>query len=251
MPEATVYGALLAGLFGSAHCLGMCGGIAGAVGVSAGQAGRLQRTILYNLGRICSYTVAGAAAGGAGLAVGSLIDLHTWSIAARLLAGLVLMAMGLNIALQWRLLSAIEAAGAGLWSRIAPAARRLLASPHPLATLGLGALWGWLPCGLVYTVLLVAVSTSSALEGAGTMLAFGLGTLPSMLAAGAATAGILRFTRRRPIRWLAGGLLVAMGAWTALQPLVKIAATDSAHQHHGAHAGESALSVHMEHGVQS
>jgi len=235
MPEATVYGSLLAGLFGSAHCLAMCGGIAGAVGVAGGQAGRMQRTLLYNLGRVSSYTVAGAAAGGASLVLGSLIDLPTWSMVARILAGTVLIVMGLNIALQWRLLSAIETAGAGLWRHIAPSAQRLLASSHPLAMLGLGALWGWLPCGLVYSALLIAIASGSALDGAATMFAFGLGTLPSMLAAGATAAGILRITRQRGVRWLAGALLVTMGAWTGLQPILKM---PQPHSHHGAQTSE-------------
>lgn len=234
MPEMTVAGALVAGLLGSAHCLGMCGGIAGAAGLAGDPGTRLGRTLQYNAGRVASYAIAGALAGGVGVALGDVLDLPAWSTVLRVLAGLVLVALGLNIALQWRLLAAIERAGAGLWRRLAPLAGRLLRSGHPLATLGLGGLWGWLPCGLVYTVLLAAAASGSAWQGAATMLAFGLGTLPAMLAAGVAASSVLRLTRSTRVRMAAGLLLVLMGAWTALHPLAKLATGGAAHAHYGA-----------------
>jgi len=246
MPEMTVAGALVAGLLGSVHCLGMCGGIAGAAGLAGNPGARLGRTVLYNAGRVASYAIAGALAGGAGVALGDVLDLPAWSTVLRVLAGLVLVALGLNIALQWRLLAAIETAGAGLWRRLAPLAGRLLRSGHPLAMLGLGGLWGWLPCGLVYTVLLAAAASGSAWQGAATMLAFGLGTLPAMLAAGVAAGTLLRLVRSMRVRMAAGLLLVLMGAWTALHPVVKLATGGGAHSQHGAmvpmaRAGEAHL----------
>jgi sulfite exporter TauE/SafE len=227
----TMAGALLAGLLGSVHCMGMCGGIAGAIG--AGQSTRkLSWALLYNLGRIGSYSIAGALAGGASFALGSAIDLPFWSMITRGLTGLILILIGLNIALGWRLPSLLESAGARVWTLLSPTARRLLSSRSAAGMLGLGALWGWLPCGLTYTMLLAAAGTGQVAEGSLLMLAFGLGTLPAMVAAGAAAGTLQRFTRSRNVRRLSGALLVILGIWTAAYPLKGLVGNTQAPAHH-------------------
>lgn len=232
MNEATtIAGALLAGLLGSVHCMGMCGGIAGAIG--AGQNTRkLSWALLYNLGRIGSYALAGALAGGASFALGSAINLPFWSMITRGLTGAILILIGLNIALGWRLPGLLENAGARVWALLSPTARRLLSSRSAAGMLGLGALWGWLPCGLTYTMLLAAAGTGHAAEGGLLMLAFGLGTLPAMVAAGAAAGTLQRFTRSRNVRRLSGALLVILGIWTAAYPIKGLVANSQAPGHH-------------------
>ena len=209
--------ALVLGLLGGGHCLGMCGGLMGALtlAIPPEQRGRRLRLLLaYNLGRILSYASAGLLLGLAGWAVAS----SPAALALRVVAALLLIAMGLYLAGWWSGLTRIEALGRGLWRHIQPLASRLLpVSSLPRALL-LGALWGWLPCGLVYSTLLWAASQGNAGYSAALMLAFGLGTWPVLLATGLAAERVNALLRRRSVR-VAGGLLVMLfGIWTMPGP---------------------------------
>jgi len=209
--------ALVLGLLGGGHCLGMCGGLMGALtlAIPPEQRGRRARLLLaYNLGRILSYACAGLLLGLAGWAVAS----SPAALALRVVAALLLIAMGLYLAGWWSGLTRIEALGRGLWRHIQPMASRLLpVSSLPRALL-LGALWGWLPCGLVYSTLLWAASQGNAGYSAALMLAFGLGTWPVLLATGLAAEQVNSLLRRRSVR-MAGGLLVILfGVWTLPGP---------------------------------
>lgn len=209
--------ALILGLLGGGHCIGMCGGLMGALTLAIPpeqRARRFRLLIAYNLGRILSYTTAGLLIGMAGWAVAS----SPAAMVLRVIAALLLITMGLYLAGWWSGLTRIEALGRGLWRHIQPVASKLLpVSTLPRALL-LGALWGWLPCGLVYSTLLWAASQGSASESALLMLAFGLGTWPVLLATGLAAERITALLRKRGIR-IAGGLLVILfGIWTLPGP---------------------------------
>ena len=209
--------ALILGLLGGGHCLGMCGGLMGALtlAIPPEQRGRrLQLLLAYNLGRILSYATAGLLFGLAGWAVAS----SPAAMLLRIVAGLLLISMGLYLGGWWSGLTRIEAIGRGLWRHIQPVASRLLpVSSLPRALL-LGALWGWLPCGLVYSTLLWAASQGDALDSGLLMLVFGLGTWPVLLATGMAAERLTALLRRRGVR-MAGGLLVVLfGLWTLPGP---------------------------------
>lgn len=227
--EAGLAAALLAGLVGSVHCFGMCGGISGALGMAGG--GRAGFAIAYSAGRIASYAVAGAMAGAIGAGLAGAAGLGPWL---RLVMGLVLVLLGLQIAVNLRLLAPLEAAGARLWQRLAPVARRFVPPRHAGQALALGALWGWLPCGLVYGMLAAAAGSGTAANGALFMAVFGLGTAPAMvgLAWASGRGGHwLTARRRRALGWL----LVAFGAWTAATPLWHMSGS---HGHHAMPAGQ-------------
>lgn len=205
--------ALILGLLGGGHCLGMCGGLMGALTLAIPKEQRSRRfrlLLAYNLGRILSYATAGLLIGLAGWAVAN----SPAALFMRVLAGLLLIAMGLYLAGWWSGLTRIERLGRGLWRYIQPLANRLLpVSSLPRALL-LGALWGWLPCGLVYSTLLWSASQGNALDSALLMLAFGLGTWPVLLATGLAAERVTAILRKRSVR-MAGGLLVILfGIWT-------------------------------------
>jgi len=209
--------ALVLGLLGGGHCLGMCGGLMGALTLAIPpeqRARRVRLLLAYNLGRVLSYACAGLLLGLAGWAVAS----SPAALALRVAAALLLIAMGLYLAGWWSGLTRIEALGRGLWRHIQPVASRLLpVSSLPRALL-LGALWGWLPCGLVYSTLLWAASQGHAGYSAALMLAFGLGTWPVLLATGLAAERVNALLRRRSVR-MAGGLLVILfGLWTLPGP---------------------------------
>lgn len=209
--------ALILGLLGGGHCLGMCGGLMGALSLAIPAERRHQRLrllVAYNVGRILSYTAAGLLLGLAGwaLASGPLATLL------RSIAGLLLIAMGLYLAGWWSGLTRIEALGRGLWRRLQPITRRFMPITSAPRALLLGGLWGWLPCGLVYSTLLWAASRGDALLSAALMFAFGLGTLPVLLATGLAAERLAGLLRRRGVR-VAGGLLVMLfGLWTLPGP---------------------------------
>lgn len=209
--------ALVLGLLGGGHCLGMCGGLMGALTLAIPpeqRARRVRLLLAYNLGRVLSYACAGLLLGLAGWAVAS----GPAALALRVAAALLLIAMGLYLAGWWSGLTRLEALGRGLWRHIQPVASRLLpVSSLPRALL-LGALWGWLPCGLVYSTLLWAASQGHAGYSAALMLAFGLGTWPVLLATGLAAERVNALLRRRSVR-MAGGLLVILfGLWTLPGP---------------------------------
>jgi sulfite exporter TauE/SafE len=197
----------------------MCGGIAGALAMRRPQAtagSRLGLALAYNLSRITSYAVAGAIAGLLGRTLLKAVDVAPLSIAFRVVAGLIMLAAATRLLFGWRLLDPLEAAGAGLWRRIAPWAGRQGRSGGIGGAVGLGLAWGWLPCGMTYSMLLLAATTASVPMGAGVMLAFGAGTLPSMVTATVAFERIARtLASRATLRNVAGALLLAFGLWTA------------------------------------
>ncbi|HEY5791100.1 MAG TPA: sulfite exporter TauE/SafE family protein, partial [Gammaproteobacteria bacterium] len=164
----------------------------------------------YNAGRLASYAAAGALAGALGeaLVAGSGLRAARWLLQG-LAAGFMLL-LGLYLAGWWPLLARLERLGWHLWRRLEPLGRRWLPVRDPLAAVPLGLLWGWLPCGLVYSALAWSASAGGALAGAGLMLAFGAGTLPSMLAAGALAQRWRQLATGR-LRVAAGVLVLALG----------------------------------------
>ena len=212
--------ALLAGLLGSAHCLGMCGGISGLFALHSSARGlrrQLPMALAYNAGRLASYTLLGCAAGVLGGRVAGLTPAAAGPV--RLVAGAVIILIGLQIAFDLRVLGILERMGGVVWSRISPLAGRLLPVNSLPRALGLGLLWGLLPCGLVYSVLLVAASSARLTDGALVMLAFGIGTAPAMLLTGLGAARLSQLMQDRRTRLGAGLLIVLLGILTIAMPI--------------------------------
>lgn len=220
--EPMLMSALLLGLFGSVHCLGMCGGIAGALGQALPEhapGADWLRGILYSSGRITSYTLAGAGAGLAGEAFAMGTGL---GIVLRVCAGVLILAFGLHVAGWWNGLAALERIGLVAWRRLAPLARQIGRPDRIPKIFAVGMLWGWLPCGLVYSALMAASTTGTMALGAAFMACFGLGTLPALLAASGFGARLGAFLALRSSRRAAGILLLCFGFWSiagALMPL--------------------------------
>jgi hypothetical protein len=199
---------------GGGHCLGMCGGILASLGTHQQRGLRGVLVLLSaHCGRVFGYSIAGAIAGlaGSGIAAG-LFGPHGSNIL-RYVAAALIAAIGLQLLLGRPLLGRLERGGAAFWLRIAPLLRPLLPPRTAARAFCAGALWGWLPCGLVYAQLAVAAASGSVLQGAVVMAVFGLGTLLSLSALSALlhTAGLARLPNRA-----SGALLVLFAAWTAL-----------------------------------
>lgn len=223
--------ALLAGLLGSAHCLGMCAGISGLFAMHASASGlraQLPLAITYNLGRLLSYTILGYAVAAVGSRFVDVMPKLAGPV--RLIAGAVIILIGLQIAFDLRPLAFLERMGGAVWERIAPVSRRFLPVTSAPRALGLGLLWGLLPCGLVYSVLLVAASSGAAADGAMIMLAFGIGTTPAMLMTGLGAARLSLLMRQRRTRLGAGLLIVILGVLTLAMPV--LSAMSAGGNHH-------------------
>jgi uncharacterized protein len=211
MPDSSYLALFLIGLLGGTHCIGMCGGIVSAL--SLGAASRLSLHLAYNLGRIVSYALAGAMAGGLGAASLALSAQLPMRIVLYLLANLMLVALGLYLTGMTQALAFSERFGQKLWRHVQPLTRRYLPARTVAQAFPLGLLWGWLPCGLVYSALVTALASGSARQGAGMMLAFGAGTLPNLLLAGLLALRLKEYAAKAAVRFTAGLLVLAFGAF--------------------------------------
>lgn len=217
--DVSFLSAFLVGLLGGVHCVGMCGGIVGALALGLPESVRRSRRMLpyllaYNLARISSYTLAGGLMGGIGYLAAHWSGLRHAQLGLQVVAALFMIALGLYLAGWWMGLSRLEQAGGHLWKRIEPLGRRFLPVRTPGQAFLLGLLWGWLPCGLVYSVLVWSVSSGDALTGALLMLGFGLGTLPTLLLMGMAATRLAVFVRHVWVRRVAGMLVMLFGVLT-------------------------------------
>ena len=220
MPDSGFIAVFLIGLLGGVHCAGMCGGIVSALSLQmpgkTGSGPAWTIHLVYNLGRITSYAIAGAlmgALGSLGLLLNNALPVQLTLYVA---ANLMMIALGLYLTGITRALAFVERAGHSLWRRIQPATRRFLPVRGLTQAFPLGLLWGWLPCGLVYSVLAMALLTGSALRGAATLLAFGLGTLPNLMLAGLLLVRFRSVIQARALRLGSGLLVLGFGVYGLL-----------------------------------
>lgn len=239
--------AFATGIAGSGHCLGMCGGMAAAYGGKArhdvegapnAAARAFAQVVLYHVGRLGGYALLGAIAGAAGNLLLGAFDLMHVAMILRVLTGVLIAAMGLRLLSGLGGFAVLEKGGARLWRHLAPTARRLAAGNGVGAALGAGLLWGWLPCGLVYSMLALAAATATPISGGATLLAFGAGTLPAMLTSGLMGSQLARLLKSARARPIAGVALVICGVWTVLAA--------QSHSHSGVvgHSQAGAAHVH-------
>jgi sulfite exporter TauE/SafE len=215
MNEFSYGAALMLGLLGGSHCLLMCGGIGAALGIAAGSQRRVLWIILFQFGRIGSYTLLGAGLGGT---LGLLDQAYVIPLL-RVVSGLLLIAMGCYLAHWWHGLRVLEQAGQGLWRRVQPLAQKLLPVQRARDAVLVGLCWGLLPCGLIYSALSWSASAANLWQSAGLMLCFGLGTLPVMFATGLAGEKLASVLRSKTLRSGAAIILIGFGGWTAATAL--------------------------------
>jgi sulfite exporter TauE/SafE len=207
------FSAFLIGLLGAGHCIGMCSGIASALSFSINPAQKngLLSLLLYNLGRISSYSLAGF------IFASSSSVLIVWMggkeslIYLRIFAAIIMLLLAFYIAQLWNGLIVVEKAGKFIWQFIKPLAQYFLPLKHPTLAFPLGFFWGWLPCGLVYSSLIWAISSADGLNGLVIMLGFGLGTLPAMMLVGTLSHQLKRILNKKWFRY-GSGLILAVFA---------------------------------------
>lgn len=230
--DPVLLSALVIGFLGSGHCIGMCGGIASALAFAIPEKNPKQRVFIllaYNFGRILSYSALGALVGFLGQEIGLPPVL-------RIVAGVLLIAMGLYLANWWRGLVYLEKAGSYLWRWIQPFGAKLMPVDNMFKGLLFGVIWGWLPCGLVYSALALSMAQAEPISAAAIMLYFGLGTLPAVFLSGWAANYLKLFLQSKLVRTFFALAIILFGVWTLWMPLSHV----GGHGAHVQHADPSA-----------
>jgi len=221
----TLTSAFLLGFFSTMHCIGMCGGIIGALSLSLPVEVRNNKPMLftfvmsYNIGRLASYSLAGLIAGAVGTSVIQSTGFDQGHTILRMVGVAMMVAIGLYLTGWLPQLASVEKIGIPVWKRLEPIGRKLVPVSSIPKALSYGLIWGWLPCGLVYFVLIWALTAGDAWMGAMTMLAFGLGTLPTLVTAGFMTSWITRFAQSTRTRQIVGLLIIVMAIGSLFIPM--------------------------------
>ncbi|MCK5877596.1 MAG: sulfite exporter TauE/SafE family protein [Candidatus Marithrix sp.] len=212
LTELTIISAFLAGLLSATHCIGMCGSIIGTLTLTIPKNRSLWLYLInYNLGRISSYTIAGLTVGFLGASVADQIFLHSYHFIILQFSGIFMIILGLYMGGWWKGLSVLERIGDHLWRKLEPWGQKFIPVKKPSQAFGFGVIWGWLPCGLVYSILAFSLTSCNTWQGGTLMFAFGLGTLPTSLALGATARWFINFTNNSQVRKLAAILIVIFG----------------------------------------
>lgn len=212
--DITFFTLFLIGFFGGGHCVGMCGGLSSAFALQLPpHINRFWLILLLNSGRISSYVLIGFLVGLLGQ-IGISLDQTRWlQNGLFVAANLLLLLIGLYLAGLSAWAVKVETIGRPIWKKLNPLLNKLLPIRSIPACFGVGMLWGWLPCGLVYSASLYALGSGSAWRGSLYMLAFALGTLPNLLAMGFFAAQLKNLLQRRPVRLIAGLMVAAWALW--------------------------------------
>lgn len=216
--EPTLAIAFLVGFLSTVHCFGMCTGIMGALTLSLPTEVRarpnsvLPYVLAYNLGRVSSYTIVGGVFGALSSVLAATLTQYYGGQLFLILATVMLVGLGLYLAGWFPKFALIERVGRPVWKRLEPWGRRLLPVRSLNQAFLFGTVWGWLPCGLVYSMLIWSLTTGRPQDGALLMMAFGLGTMPTVLLAGVFINKVVRFTRLPLVRKFAGVAIIAIAA---------------------------------------
>jgi sulfite exporter TauE/SafE len=210
----TLLSAFLTGLLGSVHCLGMCGGIIGALTMSLPKHRQLSSRhiwlylLSYHSGRISSYTIAGILVNFLGTQLTSLLAPQTISKISVWVSGTFMILLGLYLGRWWQILAVLERLGHQIWCKLEPLGRGILPVRTWQQAYSIGLIWGWLPCGLTYSVLVLPLTATSVWQGGLVMLVFGFGTLPMLLMIGTTTHWFTLYVRQLIIQRLIGALII-------------------------------------------
>lgn len=221
LTESTYFIAFTFGFLGSTHCAPMCGGIVGVLSQQTNHAPHqaITKTLSYNAGRILSYSFIGLIAGAISQAALSPFDMQAMMLFSKYLTSLFMLAFGFYLFGWLNFLSYLEQLGQRLWKRISPLGRQLLPIQNKRGAFFLGLIWGWLPCGLVYSALAWSLASAHPLSGALIMLYFGLGTLPMLLTMGVASEKLLHIRNSPIIRRIAGGVIIIFALIKLIGPM--------------------------------
>lgn len=224
--------AFMMGLLGGTHCVGMCGGLSAAFTFALPTDQRqgwslLRWQLLYNSGRLLTYAMLGLLAA---LLLSGIAGHDHGLSGLRIVAGALMILTGAYVAGWFQGLQYLERLGGPLWRLLSPLRQRLFPIKHAWQAVAAGMCWGLLPCGLVYSAMSLSATTGHYSQGSLTMLAFGLGTLPTLLITGTAAAQLKRLLQHPGTRQSAGVLMLLFGLWTIIGTQLP---------HHAEHHGDT------------
>jgi sulfite exporter TauE/SafE len=235
---SALFTAFFVGLLGSGHCFGMCGGLAAGLGTlpvaresTTDTKPRASSAFLFNFGRIISYSILGLISAWILASLGNTLNIPRWSMVLRLITALMIFLIGVQFLFNWQTLAGVERLGAKVWKFVLPLAVKASSLPGGTGRLLLGLCWGLLPCGLVYSVLLTASAAGSPISGGAVMLAFGVGTLPSMLGMSLAAPTLAALLNDRWTKKLMGAALIMLAVLSVSLMVVKMQG-QGGHKHH-------------------
>jgi len=220
--------AFLAGLLGAGHCFGMCGGIASGFGVLSARRGAVRSALVFNGARIFSYGLLGAIAALVLGLTGKMLALSQWGQWLRWATAVLIALIGLQFLFRLQILALVEKGGARVWAKLSPVVHRVASAKGFGGRAALGLAWGFLPCGLVYTILLTAASTGEFLQGALVMLTFGAGTLPALMGMTLWAPALSVLLQDQTFRRVIGVALILLAVWSVLMS----GGTASSQPHH-------------------
>jgi len=215
--------ALGLGLVSTLHCVGMCGGIMGALTFGLPDEVRSHRLTLTTY--IAAYNAT----------LVSTLSLENGHLILRAFASLVLIAFGLHLAGLFPKMQVLESVAAVVWRKLQPLTKKFFPVRTLWRAFGFGLVWGWLPCGLVYSALLWASSSGDPVSGGLYMFAFGLGTLPGVMTSGLMSSTLLKLSRVQNLRYSMAALMIIIGVSLFFMP----------HQHGDHSISDSAHAGHM------
>ena len=219
--EVLLFSAFVAGLFGSIHCVGMCGGITSALGLTIKNERKVLYSVLFQLGRIASYAIAGSLIALLGASLLGIDKPGMATMVLRLLAAIFMFLLGLYLAGWFPKFVVLERIGMPIWRKISPISQKLIPVTKMYQALLLGAVWGWIPCGLVYSVLIWSAASVNPLSGALTMVSFGLGTMPAMLAFTIGASQMVALMTQSIVRKVMGSIVMLMALLAIAQMFMK------------------------------
>jgi uncharacterized protein len=229
-----LFAALLTGFTSSAHCFAMCGGIAGALGMHARAAGSNTNAAfvagLYQIGRVSGYALTGAVVGLVGSQAARVLDLVRIGSLLRIASGVLIVLLGLRLLVRWNALQWIERLGARFWMRLRPLVQFAGTRAGLIKPLTMGLLWSLLPCGLIYSMLLLAAMSADPGRGAFIMLAFGAGTLPAMFSTSLLSSRLQSKISHPMVRIASGVAMTVLGSWMVFAAMT-MGGGEHAHHH--------------------
>jgi sulfite exporter TauE/SafE len=246
---------LIIGFAGGVHCLGMCGAIVGIlsnnlpehVQKNPKQVATYQLT--YNIGRIFSYATMGLIFASFATILASNIGMGKFEMIMRIFASVMMILIGFFIAgLGNKIINKIETLGQGLWRKLQPLSQRFIPVKNLKNAFLFGFLWGGIPCGLVYSALVLTL-TATPVDGFLIMLFFGIGTLPALLAMAGFGFGLTRFLRKGIVQKGFGVMVIMLGIWSLSMPLMHMAKKYSGQkqEHHNQHSHTTSMQTQNMH----
>lgn len=210
--------AFLSGILGGIHCTAMCGGIASSLNAK-NRSNIFTHALLLNLGRITSYTLAGLLAGLIGASFIGIVKIPHLGAILRSLMGFILITIALRILFP-KTFAFTKIGNGFFWQQLSKIKSYLPQSDYA-HSFSMGALWGWLPCGLSTSLLMAAWFEASPLHSSLMMLAFGIGTLPLMITLSYSGGHFVRYLSKNTVRFSFALFILLAGLITAVTPWLR------------------------------